>query len=368
MAQGCVVFDAGLHLVAFNDQYEKMFDYPPHTLRPGMSLEEVVSLRGAGWGGGTMRSRAENIRRHIERANDSAERTRERRLSNGTVYIYHRKPLPDGGFITTYTDITERKAMEDNIRASLKAAEMASQSKSEFLANMSHELRTPLNAIIGFSEIIRGGRFGPIGNKRYEEYLDDIYKSGQHLLVLISDILDLSKGEAGKIELFEEVFDPAAVLGECLRMVKVGAADKGIDLTADFIRGESALHGDRKLFKQIVINLLSNAIKFTAPGGKIRISGLVEPMSGYALSVRDNGIGMAPEDIPKVLEPFSQIESAMSRKNQGAGLGLPLVKRLVECHGGSLEIQSRLGEGTTVTVHFPKERLEKASSLRATGL
>lgn len=363
MAQGCVVFDADLRLVAFNEPYEKMFCYPPHALQVGMPLAEVVSLRGTVWSGTSDAPRADKIKRHIDRAQYNVERESERRLNNGTVYIYHRKPLADGGFISTYTDITARKEMENDIRQSLKAAEIASLRKSEFLANMSHELRTPLNDIIGFSEIIKGGRFGPIGNKRYEEYMDDIYKSGQHLLILINDILDLSKGEAGKIELLEEVFDPAMVIGECLRMVKVAAAKQEIDLTANFVRGEVRLHADRKLFKQIIINLLSNAIKFTAPGGKIKISGAVAPMSGYALSVQDNGIGIAPEDIPRILEPFSQIQSAMSRNHQGAGLGLPLVKRLVECHGGSLDIQSKLGEGTTVTVRFPKERSDMEQSI-----
>lgn len=358
MAQGYVVYDADLRLLAFNDQYREIFGFAPGVLRAGMSLEEVIRQRGIGWANAT-RSPEERVRAYTERSKENTERTRERQLANGRTYIYHRKPLPNGGFITTYTDITDRKVMEDEMRHSLRQAETANQSKSEFLANMSHELRTPLNAIIGFSEIIKSGKFGPVGNARYEGYLDDIHKSGQHLLVLINDILDLSKGEAGKLELLEETFDTALVIGECLRMVNVEATSRDLDLAANCAQGKVVLCADRKLFKQIIINLLSNAIKFTASGGKIRISSMVEPGGGYLLTVTDDGIGIAPENLSKVLEPFTQIESIMSRKHQGAGLGLPLVKRLVECHGGTLEIESEPDNGTTVTVRLPQERLQR---------
>lgn len=241
--------------------------------------------------------------------------------------------------------------------AAKNRAEAANRSKSEFLANMSHELRTPLNSVIGFSEVMTNQSFGPIGNEKYLEYSEYIRSSGQHLLGLINDILDLSKIEIGNIQLNEEVFDPNKVIQSTLAMVKGQAKSEHIDLVMEFSEQLAPLYADQRSFKQIMINLLSNAVKFTPDGGKVTLRAWSQSESGHVFQVIDTGIGVALHDIPKILKPFTQIESSLGRKYQGTGLGLPLVKEIVELHGGVLDFQSELGVGSTVTVRFPKERI-----------
>jgi len=288
------------------------------------------------------------------------ERLTEKTSDDGTVYIHQRRPIPGGGFVITLTDITDRKIAEDQSRQALALAEAANRAKSEFLANMSHELRTPLNAIIGFSEVMKNGSFGPLGNVKYLEYTQDIYASGLHLLGLINDVLDLSKAEAGKMKIFEEEFDPVAAIRACLNMFKDEVRKSGVDVVDEIFEEDTYLRADQKMFRQIVINVLSNAIKFTPAQGKISIKAWSQPTSGYVFQVIDSGIGIEPSDIPKILQPFTQVDGALNRKYQGTGLGLPLTKRLIELHGGILDIQSNLGVGTTITIRFPKERMQLA--------
>ena len=228
---------------------------------------------------------------------------------------------------------------------------------------MSHELRTPLNAVIGFSEVMMKETFGPIGNEKYAEYISDINSSGIHLLGLINDILDLSKVEAGKTELHEEELDPVEVIRACLNMVKGQARSQGLELVTDISDPMPWLRADQRVLKQIIINLLTNAVKFTPEGGQVTLKAWCQPKSGYVFQVIDTGIGIALEDIPRVMQPFTQIASAMSRLHQGTGLGLPLIKRMVELHGGSVDIQSELGAGTTVTVRLPAERIVAAKKI-----
>ena len=251
----------------------------------------------------------------------------------------------------------ELEEMAQHLIRARDQAEIASRSKSKFLANMSHELRTPLNAIIGFSDVIKGEMFGPVGNPKYLEYVQDINESGLHLLELINDILDLSKIEAGKTELHEENVDVSRALGSCLTLVQERVEEAGVEIECDTASHLPALYADERKFKQILINLLSNAIKFTPTGGKVTIRTWSRKDDGYVLQIADTGIGIALADIPKALAPFSQIDSNLSRKYEGTGLGLPLTKALAELHGGSLDLQSEVDVGTTVTVRFPAERI-----------
>jgi signal transduction histidine kinase len=250
----------------------------------------------------------------------------------------------------------ELRAATLNLSTALEAAAASSQAKSQFLATMSHELRTPLNAIIGFSELLKSQSLGPIGHDRYLEYLGDIHDSGKHLLSLINDVLDYSKAEAGRMELQEEPLDVAEALADSLRLVAPEAREAGIELVTDFPEAAPNVVADRRRLKQIALNLLSNALKFTPAGGSIRVCVSFDA-EGARIDFTDTGIGMTPEQIPIALEAFGQVDSRLSRRHEGAGLGLPLCRRFAEAHGGSLSIDSAPKLGTTVTIRFPAARV-----------
>ena len=260
------------------------------------------------------------------------------------------------------TDISELSAAQERLALQNLELAAADRAKSEFLANVSHELRTPLNAIIGFSELIKSGTWGPIGDPRYLEYANDIHASGNHLLELISDILDLSKIEAGKLELSEQVVDIGRTLKSCLRLIKDRAEEGGIEVRNQAPKALPGLWADERKFKQIFLNLLSNAVKFTPAGHSVAVEVSADSASGVVIKVCDSGIGIAAEDITTALAPFRQIDSQLNRKFEGTGLGLPLAKRLVELHGGTLDIESEVGVGTTVTVCFPAERMRERAA------
>jgi signal transduction histidine kinase len=240
-------------------------------------------------------------------------------------------------------------------------AETANRAKSIFLANMSHELRTPLNAIIGFSDMMRTEALGPVGSARYRSYADDINLSGMHLLGLINDLLDLSKIEAGKMRLIEDLVDIGHLVDDCLLLVRDAAERADIELVAEVPRALPAVYADERKLKQILINLCGNAVKFTPERGTVRIAALVEPSGCLAIRVSDSGIGIKPEDIARVLEPFGQLDGAPPREQSGTGLELPLSKMLAELHGGELEIHGGVGTGTTVLLRLPRERVRRSA-------
>jgi signal transduction histidine kinase len=252
--------------------------------------------------------------------------------------------------------LRQLETVNGQLMSALEAAAAGSQAKSQFLAAMSHELRTPLNAVIGFSEMLATEAYGPLGDPRYQEYAQCVMDSGAHLLGLINDVLDLSKLDAGYLELQEEPINLKKVATDALRMMRPQAEKAGIVLVNDLNASLPNLRADERRLRQVLLNLLSNAVKFTPAGGRVGLSVFLRE-EHIAIEVTDTGIGMAPSDIPKALERFGQIDSGLNRRYDGTGLGLPLSKRLVDLHGGTLEIESTMGVGTTVTVMLPRERI-----------
>jgi two-component system cell cycle sensor histidine kinase PleC len=249
------------------------------------------------------------------------------------------------------------KSISDESR---RRAEEANLAKSRFLATMSHELRTPLNAILGFSEIISKEVLGPVGNERYKDYVGDIHTSGQHLLNLINEILDLSRIEAGRYELNEEPVNLVHIVEECQRLMQLKAAAKNITFTESYVRSLARLWADDRAVRQIALNLLSNAVKFTPSGGEIAIKVGWATGGGQYLSIRDNGPGIPEEEIPIVLSSFGQGSIAIKSAERGAGLGLPIVQALMQTHDGTFELRSKLREGTEVIATFPQSRVMEA--------
>ncbi|HEY2032865.1 MAG TPA: PAS domain-containing sensor histidine kinase [Rhizomicrobium sp.] len=261
-------------------------------------------------------------------------------------------------------DISERKAHERELIDARDAAEGANRAKSRFLANMSHELRTPLNAVIGFSEVMTHEMFGPVGSPRYLEYARLINESGTHLLGLINGILDMSKIEAGKFELSEEVFDLYDVADQAARFVKMQADRKGVALKIGIAKDARTIFADQRAVKQIIVNLLSNGAKFTPRGGEVRVMAL-RRANGIEIAITDTGMGISPEDVKRLGQPFEQVEGAHTRTQEGTGLGLALVKALTAMHGGEAKIESKLGEGTTVRINLPYAAVNDAGERMA---
>jgi signal transduction histidine kinase len=268
-----------------------------------------------------------------------------------------------------------RQALKDvtaRLAVALDHAEQASRAKSAFVANMSHELRTPLNAIIGFAEMIHGQHIGPVGNSRYLSYAGDIHASGQHLLSIINDILDLSKIEAGKMSIDDAAeFDLSHSVESSGRIVGAIAERAGVLLSIDPALPAVRLIGVERMIQQILINLLNNAVKFTPQGGSVALAGALQTDGSFELTVRDNGIGMSKDEVARALMPFGQIKNAMNRNQKGTGLGLPLSKSMLELHDGRLLIKSAPQQGTLVSLIFPPHRVvvarDEEAQLQARG-
>lgn len=267
-------------------------------------------------------------------------------------------------------EISERKRIEAELREAKDLADAANRAKSDFLANMSHELRTPLTAIIGFSEAIKTQLAGTVTDwspEQYGDYIGHIFDSGHHLLNIINDILDISRIEGGKIELEEEDIEVGELIDRTWRFIKGQADKKRITCQMDGQTDTGRVYADRRLMSQALLNLLSNAVKFTPIGGNITVDVGRNKDGGLSIAVSDTGIGIAKQNIPKVLEPFGQVANALSRDHEGTGLGLPLAKSFIELHGGSLSLSSILGRGTVVTVRLPSERMATDASDKASA-
>lgn len=264
------------------------------------------------------------------------------------------------GFRGTARDITELLSRETALRESIDLAESANRAKSQFLATVSHELRTPLNAIIGFSQLMEAETFGTLGNETYKGYTQDILHSAHHLLELINDVLDVSKIEAGRMELNEEQLDFSQLVTSALRMVREKANEVQITLETSIAELLPPIHGDMRALLQVLVNLLGNAVKFTDEGGHVRLEVKLDSDGRLVCRVMDNGIGMTPEQIDIALTPFGQVDSQLSRRFPGTGLGLPLTRGLIELHDGELRIDSTPDEGTSVCFILPASRVLQA--------
>jgi two-component system cell cycle sensor histidine kinase PleC len=365
-----VLWDADNRLVLCNSNFQELHNLPDEAILVGASYESVVAAGSK-----------PVVRNKIvsEGPTVPGARTFEAQLEDGRWLHISERRTKDGGYVSVGTDITALKTHEEklvhgekrlmatvsDLRSSQARlaelaesyavektrAEEANQAKSKFLANMSHELRTPLNAIIGFSEIMESGMFGPLGAEKYGEYCRDIRDSGQYLLDVINDILDMSKIEAGRIRLDLEELDLDALLADAMRVVSARAQDKKLKLVSR-ISPDLHLRADRRAFKQIALNLLSNAVKFTPQGGRVSVRGR-GANDCIVLAIADTGIGIAKDALTKLGRPFEQVESQLTKSHQGSGLGLAIAKSLVELHGGAMRIRSRPGKGTVVVVRLP---------------
>jgi signal transduction histidine kinase len=360
MQQGLVVYDSGLHLRVWN---EKIYEVFPDLVRGQQRVGDSAArpmLRLAETGAYGPGDPEQLVAARMKELREAPPPLEEINLRDGRVIERRLAPMPDGGLLATYLDITDRKRFESDLRRAKEEAELASRTKTEFLANMSHELRTPLNAVIGFAEIMQSEIFGPLGDARYTEYAADIRDSGQHLLNLINDLLDVSKIEFGKVELVEEIVDLAGIIDSCMRLMRDRADQAALELTAHTPLDPPYLRADGRRLKQILLNLMSNAVKFTPSGGQVTVRATIAEDGGLKIAVSDTGIGIASQDLAKALQPFGQIDSRMTRKYQGTGLGLPLTKSMIELHGGRLQLDSAVGRGTTATLWLPASRVVAA--------
>jgi signal transduction histidine kinase len=360
IGEGLSVFDSRGRLIAWNSRFCELLDLPPD-LTVGAPLADILILQAVRGDFGDVDPNAE-VAARLEDFFRNVPTLKERVTPNGRVLQIRRRAMPDGAVLSVYSDITDLKASERTLIQARSQAEMANHAKSDFLANMSHELRTPLNAIIGFSEIISQELFGPIGNEKYLEYMKDIHKSSLHLLSIINDVLDMSKIEAGKLELSKEALNIHSVIADVIRMMHEQADSHGIELIAQLLDEEVGIWADERAMKQIFLNLLSNAIKFSRDGGRVYVRVIADRPNLALVEFEDFGIGMNEEEQERALQPFGQARPATTRNFGGTGLGLPITKGLIEAHGGKLEIRSRTGHGTTVRVMLPTQRIALRAS------
>jgi two-component system cell cycle sensor histidine kinase PleC len=374
-----VLWDADNRLVLCNSNFQALHDLPDEAIAAGMPFDQIAAVKHRT----AARTQAGE---GSEGASDPGARTFEAQLDDGRWLHISERRTKDGGYVSVGTDITTIKRHEArlvdseqrliatvaDLRSSQQAlesqaqqladladkysdektrAEEANRAKSTFLASMSHELRTPLNAIIGFSEMMEARLFGPLGASKYEEYCRDIKRSGQFLLEVINDVLDMAKIEAGRIKLNLEEFEAGEIVAEAVRVVSGRAAGKRLDMVTD-VPPRIKLRADKRAIKQIAINLLSNAVKFTQEGGRVRLR-VRGSMGSVAFIFEDNGIGIPKEALKKLGRPFEQVESLLTKTHQGSGLGLAIAKSLAELHGGAMRIRSTPNKGTVVLLRLP---------------
>ncbi len=343
----------GVSVVSTSDPHKRLYVNPRFVeMFGGQSAEQLLELSAVDSYVDPEVARSEGF---------ATEAEMERLRPDGSrwwCHLHQHQILFEGAdaVVAWHADITDRKHADDEIREAKEIAELANRAKSEFLASMSHDLRTPLNAILGFSEVMSTQTFGPLGNDHYEEYAVHIHESGSFLLRLINDLLDISKIEAGGYELWEENLDVGSIIQSSIKQVSALVVKSGQTISVKVPSDLPTLQGDERILMQILNNLLSNAVKFTPEGGKIDIIARLKPDESIVIYVADTGIGMSKKDLERAFSPFEQADSKHARTHEGTGLGLHLCMNFMKLFGGTLDIESQVEKGTTITITFPPER------------
>jgi len=356
-SDGFSLFDSNDRLIMCNQEFRRMHALMADKLVPGIEFEEIV------------RSYVENgqIPEAIGHEDDWIKRRMrlhrnpsddfEVKYTDGHWLRISERRTSDGGCVSIRTDITALKQRQEDLSSQQQRADSANKAKTDFLLTMSHELRTPLNAIMGFSEVMKQQLRGPLGDERYVDYASDIHNSASHLLAVINNILDISRIEAGRLELDEQAVVIGDEIDKAIRQLEEEARGADIKLAREIEPGLPLLLGDAHKIQQIVINLVGNAVRYMPDSGKVTVRAHRGKEGGVVLRVEDNGAGMTAEDVERVISPFVRLSNPMVRAHDGTGLGLPLVKALVELHGGQFTLTSKVGEGTAGTAIFPKSRV-----------
>jgi PAS domain S-box-containing protein len=356
---GLAIINAQGHILALNRSGEALFGYDQSEV-----IGQPLSILLAPESEAKARDYFDGLQSHgvASLLNDGREIIGRAR-QGGAIPIFmtlgrvggNRDGQSEQKFCALLRDMTHWKKVEQDLQDARKEAERASALKSDFLAKVSHEIRTPLNAILGFAEVIMEQRFGPVGNERYRDYLKDIHTSGTHVMSLVNDLLDLSKIEAGKMDLAFASVDANRVISECVSIMQPQANSERVIMRLALAPHLPKIMADERSLRQIILNLLSNAVKFNEPGGQVIIASVLTDAGHAVIRIRDTGIGMSEEDIETALEPFRQL--ATSRPTTGTGLGLPLTKALIEANRAFFTIKSKKNEGTLVEVAFPPARV-----------
>lgn len=352
---GVMLWGPDKRLIASNAIVAALMNHPPDLLTPGRPQDEILDhmLRRGDFGEGQL---AIDMADGLRRRDRSTTYVRTMHLRSGRSIEIRSDPVSGGGWLSTYTDVTEARQAEEELRRAKEAAEAANQAKSRFLATMSHELRTPLNSVIGFSDALLREAGNP-APARVAEFARQINESGRNLLGLINIILDVARIEAGRFDLASDLVDVERLVRSAVRQADAAAQAAEITLTTEFAGNLPRLRGDERRLAQVLRHLLSNAVKFTEIGGAVVAGARIEQDGELLIFVRDTGIGIQEADLERVFEPFTQLDSTLARRYQGAGLGLYLSRALVAGHGGRLTLHSRAGEGTTAEVRLPAAQL-----------
>jgi signal transduction histidine kinase len=362
---GVLLWGPDRRLLASNAIATELLHHPPGLLTPGRSQDEILAsmIQRGHFGDG---EGAHQAAQELARRSRTAPYLRQVTTIAGRILDVRSDPTPGGGWVSTFTDVTEARTAEEELRRAKEAAEAASQAKSRFLAAMSHELRTPLNLIIGFSDALLHEAEKP-SHARVVEFAEQINDAGRDLLNLINVILDVARIETGRFDLAADKVDIARLVRHCMRQAEVAAQTAGVTLASDVADSGPLIRADERRLQQVLHHLLSNAIKFSHAGGSVSVSVTASPASGMTLIVRDSGIGIPAEELERVFEPFTQVDSGLARQFPGAGLGLYLSRALIAGHGGELRLHSASGKGTTVEIQLPAALLLPPGEVSATG-